>query len=94
MVQDRDWDIMYASKVDYIRGKRTGRLLQYDPETNEVTVLARNLFFANGVAVDKDETYVVQSETYAMRLSKYYLTGPKQGTLETVIDANQLTGYV
>ena len=88
-----DWDVLYAGKVDCIRGKRTGRLLQYDPETEEVKVLARDLWFANGVAVDKDATYVVVSQTFAMSLSKLYLTGPKQGTLETIIDSHQLTGF-
>lgn len=93
LVQELDWDVMYASKMECVRGKRTGRLLQYDPETDEVTVLARNLYFANGVTVDKEESYVLQSQTYAMRLSKYHLTGPKQGTFETIIESNQLTGY-
>lgn len=87
-----DWDMVYASKVDCIRGKRTGRLLQYDPDTEEVKVLARDLWFANGIAVNKDESYVVVSQTFAMTLSKYYLNGPKQGTLETVIASDQLTG--
>ena len=89
-----DWDMVYASKVDCIRGKRTGRLLQYDPDTEEVKVLARDLWFANGIAVDKDESYVVISQTFAMTLTKYHLKGPKQGTLETVIASNQLTGFV
>jgi len=93
LIQERDWDVLYASKIDFVRGKRTGRLLQYDPETEEVTVLARDLHFANGVAVDKDETYVLQSQTFSMRLSKYHLAGPKQGNFETIIDANQFTGY-
>lgn len=92
MIEEHDYDVVYASKVDCVRGKRTGRLLQYDPATDEVTILARNLFFANGVAVDKDETYLVQSQTFAMELSKYHLTGSKQGTLETAVGAKQLTG--
>lgn len=88
-----DWDILYASKLDFMRGKRTGRLLQYDPATEEVKVLVRDLWFANGVAVDKDETYVVVSQTFAMTLSKFYLSGPNQGTFETIIDSHQLAGF-
>jgi len=86
------WDLMYASKLDAIRGKPTGRLLQYDPETEEVKVLAQNLWFANGVAVDKDETYVLVAETMLMRVSKYHVSGPNEGTLETFLDNRQLTG--
>lgn len=93
MIQEQDWDLMYASKVDCVRGKRTGRLLQYNPETEEVTVLARDLHFANGVGVDKDETYLVQSQTFSMRLSKYHLSGPRKGNFETIIDSHQLAGY-
>jgi len=89
-----DWDILYASKVDCLRGKRAGRLLQYDPGTEKVSVLARNLSFANGVAVDKDEMYVVVAETFAMTFTKVYLAGPKQGTTETVIDSSQFTGAI
>jgi Strictosidine synthase len=84
---------LYASKVDLVRGKRAGRLLEYDPATEETRVLASNLFFANGVSVDADETYVIVSQTFAMRLSKYHLSGPRQGDLETVLDSHELTGY-
>jgi Strictosidine synthase len=88
-----DWDVLYASKVDAMRGKRAGRLLEYDPATEETRVLARNLTFANGVSVDAEETYVVVSQTFAMRLSKYHLSGPRQGDMETVLDSHQLTGF-
>lgn len=43
----RTWDTMYMAKTDLIRGKPTGRLLKYDPVTDEVTVLVRNLFFSS-----------------------------------------------
>ena len=66
---DRDvmtgrWDIMYGSKVDGIRMNMSGRLLRYKPETGEVDVLAKRVAFANGVAVDKDETFVLFASTY------------------------------
>ena len=66
---DRDvrtgrWDIMYGSKVDGIRMNLSGRLLRYKPETGEVDVLATGVAFANGVALDKDETFVLFASTY------------------------------
>ena len=73
---DRDvilglWDYMYASKVEGVRGKRTGRLLRYKPETGEVHILVTGVAFANGVAVNKDETYVLYSSTFEGSVMKY-----------------------
>jgi hypothetical protein len=83
--KDMTWDVMHAAKVEVLRGP-TGRLLQYDPSTDQVTVLARDLYFANGVAVAEDESYLVFVETFYSRVTKYYLTGEKKGTTEFVID--------
>jgi hypothetical protein len=81
------WGTMAASKIDLLRGSRTGRLLRYQPETGEVDVLATDLWFANGIGVDKDETFVVISETFAMRYLKYHLEGEKKGQTEVLINS-------
>jgi sugar lactone lactonase YvrE len=79
------WDGLYASKIDLVRGgRRRGRLLEYNPVTNEVLVLVHNIHFANGVAVDEEEQFVLVSETFQGRTLKYYLQGPKKGTLESI----------
>lgn len=82
---DMKWDVMYPSKLEIIRGP-SGRLLQYDPSTDAVTVLLDGLYFANGVAVAEDESYLVFVETFYSRVNKYYLTGEKKGTVEAIID--------
>jgi len=86
---DRDiagrWDFVYSSKVEGVRGKRTGRLLRYRPESGEVDILATGAAFANGVAVDKDETYVLYTSTFEGSVMKYHLTG-KRGGPERVLD--------
>lgn len=92
-METRTWDTMYASKTDLMRGKRTGRLLEYDPHTNELKILARNLWFANGVGIDKDENYIFLAETFALRLLKFHLSGPQQGTLEPLVESHDMTGY-
>ena len=94
---DRDvktgtWDIMYPSKVEGIRMNLSGRLLRYKPETGEVDILARDLAFANGVAVNKEETYVLINSTYDRAVFKYHLTGEKAGQLERIVD--QFPGFV
>jgi sugar lactone lactonase YvrE len=57
----------------------------YDPVTDEVTVLARNLSFANGVGIDQEEMYLVVAETFRLALIKYHLASDKQGTIEYIL---------
>lgn len=88
---DRDlhtgvWDIMYPSKLEAIRGLKSGRLLRYKPETGEVDLLASSAaLFANGVAVDAQESFVVFTSTFEGKVMKYHLTGQKVGQLETIL---------
>jgi len=84
------WDILYASVLDFLRAKRTGRLLRYDPATNEVQILASGLWFANGIAVvDSEETSLLISETFMARIIRYHITGHngKAGTTEVLLDS-------
>ena len=67
------WDTMTAFKRDLLRGEKTGRLLRYKPETDQVDVLLDGLWFANGVAVDPDETFVMVIETSMARAIRYNL---------------------
>lgn len=79
------YDAMYASKVDTLRANPSGRLLEYDPSTDAVTVLADNLWFANGVGVDPKEEYLVFAETFRLSLAKYYLNGERKGQMEYIV---------
>lgn len=49
--------------LDFFEGKPHGRLLSYNPRTKRTTVLVRDLYFANGVAVSPDQNSVVFCET-------------------------------
>ncbi|XP_078435431.1 protein STRICTOSIDINE SYNTHASE-LIKE 3-like [Wolffia australiana] len=60
----------------------TGRLLKYDPLTQETSVLVRNLQFPNGVSLSKDKSFLVFCEGPRGRLTKYWLKGEKKGTTE------------
>lgn len=64
--------------------------MQYDPKSKQVTVLLRGLFFANGVALSKDKTFVVVAETTTRRILRYWLQGPKMGKHEVFA---QLPGF-
>lgn len=86
-------DVMYGSKVDSVVGP-SGRLLQYDPMTDHVEVLAEDLWFANGVSVDAEESYLVVAETFRLGLIKYHLKGDLQGTMEYIVKGAPLSAYV
>ena len=90
----RSYDTMYAAKLDLLRGNGTGRVLEYDPHTDVTKVLVSGLHFANGIAVNKDETFLFFAECLAMKLWMYHLTGEKAGTLELVVDSKEMTGYI
>ncbi|KAI5064982.1 hypothetical protein GOP47_0019677 [Adiantum capillus-veneris] len=66
-------------------GDDSGRLLSYNPSNKEVKVLYKGMQFPNGLALSKDESFLVIAETTTSRLSRYWLTGQKAGTLETFV---------
>ncbi|KAH7405159.1 hypothetical protein KP509_15G059200 [Ceratopteris richardii] len=66
-------------------GDDTGRLLSYNPFTNEVKVLCKGIQFPNGLALSKEESFLVVAETTTCRLSRFWLKGDKAGTLETFV---------
>lgn len=76
---------------DLLESRPHGRLLKYDPRTGQTTVLQDNLYFANGVALSSDETFLLVNETYRYRVGRYWLKGPKQGRYELV--ARNLPGF-
>lgn len=71
---------------DLMEGVPRGRLLKYDPRTKKTTVLMKDIFFANGVALSKNEDFVVLNETYKYRIHRYWLKGPKAGTSDVWVE--------
>ncbi|CAM6099296.1 unnamed protein product [Calypogeia fissa] len=74
------------SLLDIVEGRLNGRVLTYDPTTSTTSVLIKDLGFANGVALSKNEDFIVFCETSRARLSRYWLKGDKEGTVDTFID--------
>jgi sugar lactone lactonase YvrE len=77
-------------KGSVVEGRPTGALFRRDPD-GTVTVLAANLYFANGVTLTADESALVFAETTACRVSKYWLTGERAGTITPLV--TELPGY-
>ncbi|GFZ17709.1 strictosidine synthase-like 3 [Actinidia rufa] len=64
--------------------ENSGRVLKYNPNTKETTVLVRNIQFPNGVSLSKDGSFFVFCEGAPGRLWKYWLKGEKAGTSEVM----------
>lgn len=71
---------------DLLESKPHGRLLSYNPNTGQIKLLLKDLYFANGVALSQQEDFVLVNETYRYRIVRYWLKGPKAGTHDTFID--------
>ena len=59
----------------------------YDPAKRKTTTLLKGLSFANGVAVSHDQNYVLVNETGEYRIIRFWITGPKKGKTEPLIEA-------
>ena len=59
-----------ASILDIIEQSATGRILEYDPATRAIRIVARGLSFANGVALSQDGQTLFVSETGKYRVWK------------------------
>ncbi len=64
-------------KADLLEHQPNGRFLAYDPRTKQTRVLLRDLYFANGVAVSPDQSFVLVNETGSYGVRRYWLSGPK-----------------
>lgn len=76
---------------DALEGRGNGRLICYDPATGKSRTVADNLVFANGVCVTYDAQSLLVAETWASRIKRYWIAGPKKGKIEPFID--NLPGY-
>jgi sugar lactone lactonase YvrE len=73
-------------KADLLEHQPNGRFMAYDPRTKQTRVLLRDLYFANGVAVSPDQSFVLVCDTGSYRVRRVWLTGSKQGQSDVFID--------
>ena len=71
---------------DLLEHQPNGRLLALDPQSQKPRTLLRDLYFANGVAVSPDQTYVLVVETGEYRIRRVWLNAPKMGQSDIFID--------
>jgi len=73
-------------RSDLIEHIPYGRLLAYDPKTKQTRVIKDGLYFANGVAVSPDQSFVLVNETSAYRTQKVWISGEKAGQSEILME--------
>jgi sugar lactone lactonase YvrE len=95
VVQARDDTIWFTSSSlrwdlenhlgDVFEHSCTGRLLRRDPD-GTVTTLLDDLKFGNGLVLAPDESHLIFAETAGYRIRRHWLTGPKAGTTDVLVD--------
>lgn len=69
----QDW------KLDVLESRPNGRLIRHDPRRGGAEVALNGLHFANGVAVDPGNQFVLVVETTRYRVRRYWISGPNAG---------------
>lgn len=84
---DASWRFGYPQvTLDLMEHRPNGRLLAYDPHSGKSRVVVDRLYFANGVAVSPDQSFVLVVETGKYRVRRHWLDGPRRGETEIFID--------
>ncbi|KAL8246848.1 hypothetical protein R6Q59_008064 [Mikania micrantha] len=84
---DASWKYDLPNFVyDLLEGRPYGRLMSYDPATGQTKVIARDLYYANGVEMSQDQDFVIFCETPMMRCRRYYIRGEREGSIDVFID--------
>lgn len=65
-----------------MQGDASGRVMKYNPKTGKVTVLLSGLSFPNGLALSKDNSFLLVAETGKVQLRRFWIKGPKARTSE------------
>ncbi|KAF5938279.1 hypothetical protein HYC85_025785 [Camellia sinensis] len=60
-----------------VSGDKTGRLMKYDPQSKETTVLLENLTFPNEVALSKDGDFILVADTTNCKIMRLWLKSSK-----------------
>ena len=86
-----------AATLDILEQSCTGRVLEYDPATRALRVVATGLSFANGIVLSADENSVFVSESGKYRVWKIALGANRldvtQASVQARVLLDNLPGY-
>jgi sugar lactone lactonase YvrE len=77
---------LHEVHTDFLEHGGSGRLLRFDRQQRQTSVLLDGLYFPNGVALGPDEDYLLVNETQTYRVLRYWLRGESQGNADVLID--------
>lgn len=72
--------------VDSLEAAGNGRILCHDPRQGRTTTVLGGLNFANGICIAHDGRSLLFNESWTCTVRRYWLEGPKAGTVEAFID--------
>ncbi|MDJ0793212.1 MAG: SMP-30/gluconolactonase/LRE family protein [Woeseiaceae bacterium] len=75
-----------ASLLDIMEHGGHGGVFVFDPATGESRQLLDDLNYANGIAISKDNTFIVIAETSNYRVLKHWILGERAGTTEVLLE--------
>lgn len=55
---------LHSMHLDVLEARPHGQLLKYNPTSNETVIVVHDLALANGVALSKDQDFIVVCETW------------------------------
>lgn len=76
--------------VELVEYRPNGRIIRIDPDGG-TDVVVSNYVFPNGISTAHDGQSILIASTGLFRVDRLWISGPKQGQLETVMD--NLPGY-
>ncbi|MDF3813584.1 SMP-30/gluconolactonase/LRE family protein [Rhodopseudomonas sp. BAL398] len=77
---------MHEWPVDGLEARGNGRIICYDPARNTTRTVLRGLKFPNGICIASDRQSILFAETFGCSIKRYWFDGPKQGSVEIVMD--------
>lgn len=75
-----------ASLRDILEHGGNGVVIEYQPASGSARILLDGLNFANGVAISKNQQFLLVAETGSYRILKHWLDGPAAGTTEILVE--------
>ena len=79
------WGIEHY-REDIVEHRPNGRLIAYNPATKEAREILDGLYFANGVAMSPDQSFVLVNETSEYRIHKVWISGEKAGQAVLIME--------
>lgn len=73
--------------LSHLEGDKSGQLIKYIPKIDQLEIVREGLAFPKSLELSDDRTSVLVTEWLERRVQRLYLSGPKKGQLELVVNS-------